>query len=142
MSARQGLGDLFNLATSATTAKTRVNMQNATGVTLVLIGATSGDATVNECNAASSGTEQLVGGGVTLTYYTQASGLWTKRTGTASASTFTGQTGGLASCYIPAVLLSDGFGYVDVTHSAGSFVYILHGLEVRRDPANLRAVTS
>lgn len=142
MTARSGLGDVFNLATSATTAKTRVNLQNAAGVTLVLIGATSGDATVNECNAASGGTEQLVGGGTTLTYYTQASGVWTKRTGTGSASTFTGQTGGLAACFIPGVLLSDGFAYVDVTHSAGSFVYILHGLEVRRDPANLKAVTS
>jgi hypothetical protein len=137
MSARQGLGDLFNLATSATTAKTRVNLKNSVGVTLVLIGATSGDATVNECNAASAGTEQLVGGGVTLTYYSQNNGVWTKRTGTASASTFTGQTGGLAACYIPAVLLSAGFQYVDVSHSAGSFVYILHELQAKRDPANL-----
>lgn len=142
MTARQALGDLFNLATSATTAKTRVNLKNATGVTLVLIGATSADATVNECNAASGGTEQLVGGGATLTYYTQASGVWTKRTGTASASTFTGQTGGLAACYIPAVLLSAGFSYVDVTHSAGSFVYILHGLQVKRDPVNLVSVVA
>jgi hypothetical protein len=142
MSARQGLGDLFQLATSATTSKTRVSLKNATGITLVLIGATSGDATVNECNAASGGTEQLVGGGVTLTYYTQNNGVWTKRTGTASASTFTGQTGGLASCYIPGVLLSSGFTYIDVTHSAGSFVYILHGLQVKRDPANLVNVSA
>lgn len=142
MTARQGLGDQFNLATSATTGKTRINLRNATGVTLVLIGATSADATVNEANAASGGTEQLVGGGQTLTYYTQNAGVWTKRTGTANASTFTGQTGGLASCDIPATLLSAGFSYIDVSHAAGSFVYILHGLQVKRDPVNLVNVSA
>jgi hypothetical protein len=137
MSARQGLGDLFNFGTSATTSKVRVNLKNATGVTIVLIGATSGAATINECNAASGGTEQLVGGGgggVALTYYTQNNGVWTKATG--SASQVTAATGGLLSVYIPAVLLSSGFSYVDATHSAGSFVYVLHGLESKRDPAS------
>lgn len=138
MTARQGLGDLFQLATSATTGKTRVNLRNATGVTIVMVASTSDIATINECNAASGGTEQLVGGGgsgVALTYYTQASGVWTKRTG--SASTVTAQTGGLLSVYVPATLLSAGFNYVDVSASAGSFVLILHGLQVKRDPVNL-----
>jgi hypothetical protein len=141
MSARQGLGDLFNLATSATTGKTRANLQNAAGVTIVLIGATSGAATINECNAASGGTEQLVGGGgggVALTYFTQNNGVWTKATG--SASTVTAATGGLLAVYIPAVLLADGFTYVDASHASGSFVYILHGLQVKRDPVNLKDV--
>jgi hypothetical protein len=143
MTARSGLGDIFNLATSATTSKVRVNMQNAAGVTFVLIGATSGAATINECNAASGGTEQLVGGGgggVALVYYTQNNGVWTKATG--SASTVTAATGGLLAVYVPGVLLADGFTYVDASHASGSFVYILHGLEVRRDPANLKAVTA
>lgn len=139
MSAREGLGDLFNLATSATTGKTRVNLQNATGVTFVLIGATSGNATINECNAASGGTEQALA--VVTKYYTQASGVWTKVT-QAAASTVTAATGGLLAVYIPAVALSDGFTYVDATHASGSFVYILHGLEVKRAPENLKAVTS
>lgn len=139
MSARQGLGDLFNLATSATTSAVRVNMENATGVTFVLIGATSGNATVNECNAASSGTEQALA--VITEWYTQNSGVWTRRT-QAAASTFTANTGGLAACYIPAVAMSDGFKYLDASISSGSFVYILHGLEVKRAPANLKAVTS
>ena len=139
MSAREGLGDLFNLATSATTGKTRVNLQNATGVTFVLIGATSGNATINECNAASGGTEQALA--VITKYYTQASGVWTKVT-QAAASTVTAATGGLLAVYIPAVALSDGFTYVDATHASGSFVYIIHGLEVKRDPANLKAVTA
>lgn len=139
MSAREGLGDLFNLATSATTAKVRANLENATGVTIVLIGATSGNATINECNAASGGTEQALA--VVTKYYTQASGVWTKVT-QAAASTVTAATGGLLAVYISAVSLSDGFKYIDATHASGSFVYILHGLEVKRDPVNLKAVTA
>src|SRR5262249_56216680 len=110
MTGGSGVGDLFNLGTSATTSKTRVNLQNATGVTFVLIGATSGAATINECNAASAGTEQLVGGGgsgVALVYYTQNNGVWTKATG--SGSQVTAATGGLLAVYVPAVLLSAGF---------------------------------
>ncbi len=139
MSAREGLGDLFNLATSATTGKTRANLKNAAGITIVLIGATSGAATINECNAASGGTEQALA--VVTKYYTQASGVWTKVT-QAAGSTVTAATGGLLAVYIPAVALSDGFTYIDATHASGSFVYILHGLEVKRDPANLAAVTA
>ena len=135
MTARRGLGDLFNLATSATTAKTRVNMQNATGCTFVCIGATSGAVTINECNAASGGTEQSLT--ATGDWWTQASGVWTKGSGTPTAA-----TGGLLAIYVSSVSMSDGFSYLDASHSAGSFVYILHGLEVRRDPANLKAVTS
>ncbi len=134
MSAREGLGDLFNLATSATTGKTRANLKNATGVTIVLIGATSGNATINECNAASGGTEQTLP--LITKYYTQNNGVWTKVT-QAAAATVTAATGGLLAVYIPAVALSDGFTYIDASHASGSFVYILHGLQVKRDPANL-----
>lgn len=139
MSAREGLGDVFNLATSATTGKTRVNLKNATGVTFVLIGVTSGAATIREANAASGGTEQDLA--VITKYYTQASGVWTKVTQAAGA-TVTAVTGGLLAVYVPAVALSDGFTYLCATHATGSFVYILHGLQVKRDPANLAAVTA
>jgi hypothetical protein len=139
MSARKGLGDLFNLATSATTSKTRVNMENATGCTFVLIGATSGAATINECNAASGGTEQALA--VITEYYTQASGVWTRQTQGAN-STVTAVAGGLLAVYVSATSMSDGFKYLDATHASGSFVYILHGLNVKRGPANLKAVTS
>jgi hypothetical protein len=134
VSAREGLGDLFNLATSATTGKTRANLKNATGVTIVLIGATSGNATINECNAASGGTEQTLP--LITKYYTQNNGVWTKIT-QAAAATVTAATGGLLAVYIPAVALSDGFTYIDASHASGSFVYILHGLQVKRDPINL-----
>jgi hypothetical protein len=130
---------VFNLATSATTGKTRANLKNCAGVTIVLIGATSGNATINECNAASGGTEQALA--VITEYYTQASGLWTKVT-QAAASTVTAATGGLLAVYIPAVALSDGFTYIDATHSSGSFVYILHDLQVKRYAPNLAAVTA
>lgn len=135
----EGLGRTFNLATSATTAKVRVNLENAAGVTFVLIGATSGNATINECNAASGGTEQALS--KVTQYYTQASGVWTKVT-QAAASTVTAVTGGLLAVHISANQLSDGFKYVDATHATGSFVYIIHDLEVQRTPENLKAVTS
>lgn len=133
------LGAQLNLATSATTAKTRVNLKNAGGCLFVLIGATSGAATINECNAASGGTEQALS--KITTYYTQASGLWTKVT-QAAGSTVTAATGGLLAVYVDATWLSDGFTYVDASHASGSFVYILSGLELQRKPANLVAVTA
>jgi hypothetical protein len=133
------LGKFYNLATSATTAKTRVNMQNARACTFVLIGATSGNATINECNAASGGTEQALA--VITRYWTQASGLWTKVT-QAAASTVTAVTGGLLAVTITADSMSDGFTYLDATHATGSFVYILSDLEVQRAPENLKAVTA
>jgi hypothetical protein len=133
------LGFQFNLATSATTAKTRVNLKNAAGVGFVLIGATSGAATINECNAASGGTEQALS--KITTYYTQASGVWTKVT-QAVGSTVTAVTGGLLWVYVDATWLSDTFTYVDASHASGSFVYVVTGLELQRKPANLAAVTA
>lgn len=139
MSAREGLGDVFNLATSATTAAVRVNLENATGVTFVLIGATSGNATIQEHDAASSGTSQNLA--VVTKYYTQASGVWSKVT-QAAAATVTAVTGGLLAVHISAVSLSAGFKYVSISHASGSFVYVLHGLQVKRVPENLKAVTA
>ena len=135
----EALGRVFNLATSATTAKVRANLENARGITIVLIGATSGNATINECNAASGGTE--LGLAVVTRYSTPASVVCTKVT-QAAAATVTAVTGGLLAVYIGAAQLSDGFKYVDATHASGSFVYILHDLEVARTPANLKAVTA
>jgi len=135
----EGLGRLFNLVTSATTAKVRANLENARGITIVLIGATSGNATINECNAATGGTEQALA--VITRYYTQNNGVWTKVT-QAAASTVTAVTGGLLAVYISAASLSDGFKYIDATHASGSFVYILHDLDVQRTPANLKNATA
>ena len=140
MTARRGLGDLFQLATSATTGVVRVNLQNYTGITFVLIGATSGAATITECNAATGGTSQNIANGVTE-YFTQNNGLWTRVT-QAAAATVTAATGGLLSVYFPAVQLTKGFSYMAISHASGSFVYILHGALERRDPPVLKAVTA
>lgn len=133
------LGRVFNAATSATTAKVRVNLRDAAGVGIFLIGATSGNATISEANAASGGTEQVL---ATITrYYTQASGLWTKRT-QAAASTVTAVTGGLLYVYIPESSLSDGFSYICASHASGSFILVPGDLMVQRAPASLAAVTA
>lgn len=134
-----GLGRVFNLATSATTNKTRVNLQDATAITFVLIGATSGNATVREANAASGGTEQDLS--VVTRYWTQNNGVWTKVSQNAAA-TVTAATGGLLAVTIQAAQLSAGFKYITITHASGSFVYVLHDLVVQRKPTNLRAVTA
>lgn len=139
MSSIEQLGRDFNLFTSATTAAPRFNLRDAAGVTIVLIGATSGNATIQECNAASGGTAQNL---ATITrYYTQASGVWTQTT-QAAAATFTAVTGGLAAVYIPQGALSDGFTYLTASHGTGSFVYILGELDVQRRPQNIRTVTA
>lgn len=135
----EALGRCFNAATSATTAKVRVNLENAAAVTFILIGATAGAATIREANAASGGTEQDL---ARITqYYTQNNGVWTKVT-QAAAATVTAATGGLLAVHVSANSLSDGFKYLCATHSTGSFVYLLHDLEVQRTPANLKAVTA
>jgi len=133
----EGLGRLFNLATSATTSEARVNLKNAAGVTFVLIGATSGDATIEEHDAATSGDSNDLA--VITRYHRQNNGLWTAVT-QAAAATFTAGTGGLAACYIPATALSAGYKWVSATHASGSFVYVIHDLNVQRDPASLQAV--
>jgi hypothetical protein len=133
------LGRQFNLATSATTAGVRVALRNHAGIGIVLIGATSGAATISEANAASGGTSQVLP--VITRYYTQASGLWTKVT-QAAGSTVTAATGGLLYVYIGGESLSDGFTYISASHASGSFVYILGDPDVQRKPSNLRAVTA
>lgn len=134
MGSMQGLGRTFNLATSATTTAARVNLKDASGCTFVLIGATSGAATIQEANASTGGTAQDLA--VITEYYTQASGVWTRRT-QAAAATVTAVTGGLLAVHIPQGALSDGFRYLTASHATGSFVYVIHDLEVQRKPANL-----
>lgn len=140
MSSQEGLGRIFNLATSATTAAVRANLQNYSGVTFVLIGATSGNATITEANAASGGTSQNLASGVTR-YYTQASGTWTQVT-QAAAATVTAVTGGLLAVYVSQGSLADGFKYAAISHASGSFVYILHDVDAQRRPTNLMAVNA
>src|SRR6266487_915194 len=141
MSQMLGLGRLFNLGVSVTTAKNRFNMRDYDMIGVLLVGATAvTNLTLNECNAASGGTEQALA--VVTTYWTQASAAaptaWTKVT-QGAASTVPSINGGLTYFEVSAVSLSDGFKYVDVTHATATMVFIMHGLEVMRAPENLKS---
>src|SRR5215813_10735214 len=99
MSAMLALGNRFNGVVSPTTQKNRVNMRDCDVVTIFMIGATAvTNLTLNECNAASGGTEQALA--VVTTYWTQASATaptaWTKNT-QAAASTVPSINGGLTA---------------------------------------------
>lgn len=140
MSARLNLGNLFNVGVSPTTTKNRFNMRDADCVTIVLVGATNTtNATLNECNAATGGTEQALS--VVTTYWTQASATaptaWTKVGPAAAASTVPTINGGLTVFEVSGVSMSDGFKYLDVTHANATAVFILGPLDVRRSPENL-----
>lgn len=140
----EGLGRLFNAVPSATTTATPVSLQDAAAVTIFLYGATSGNATIQQLTAISGGTavnfdgsDAAHGSGITR-YFTWAAGVWTLRT-QAAAATITAVTGGLAAVHISASSLSDGFKYVSASHASGSFLVVLHDLEVQRKASNLRS---
>jgi len=133
------LGQLFDLETSATTSNNRVSLRDASGVTFVLIGATSGNATIQEHTAYSGGTPQNLA--YFTEYYRKNSGVWARVT-QAAAATVTAGTGGLLAVFVPASALSDGFSYVSISHASGSFVSILSPLNVQRKPANLRSTAA
>ena len=139
MSATTGLGYRFNLGVSATTQKNRYNVRDCAVVGILMVGATStANLTLNECNAASGGTEQALS--VITQYWTQASATapaaWTRVT-QAAASTVPGINGGVTYFEVSAVSMSDGFTYLDATHANATMVFIMNGLDVRRAPAAL-----
>ncbi len=139
MSAMLGLGRLFNLGVSVTTAKNRFNMRDYDMIGVLLVGATAvTNLTLNECNAASGGTEQALA--VVTTYWTQASAAaptaWTKVT-QGAASTVPSINGGLTYFEVSGVSMSDGFKYIDTTHATATMVYVLNGLDVKRAPETL-----
>lgn len=139
MSAQLGLGRLFNLGVSITTAKSRFNMRDCAMIGVLLVGATGAtNLTLNECNAASGGTEQALA--VVTQYWTQAAAAtptaWTRVT-QAAASTVPSINGGLTYFEVAAVTMSDGFKYIDTTHATATMVYVLNGLNVKRAPESL-----
>jgi hypothetical protein len=139
MAAIKGFGYRFNLGVSVTTQKNRYNMRDCECVGILLVGATStANLTLNECNAASGGTEQALA--QITEYWTQASAssptAWTRVT-QAAASTVPGINGGVTYFEVSAVSMSDGFNYLDATHANATMVFIMNGLDVRRAPASL-----
>ena len=139
MTATTGLGYRFNLGYSPTTTKQRFNMKDAAVCGVLIVNATdTSNLTLNECNAASSGTEQTLA--VITQYWTQASATaataWTRVT-QAAASTVPTISAGLTYFEVSAVSMSDGFTYLDASHANAKMVFILNGLNVRRAPAAL-----
>ena len=139
MSAMFAMGRFYNLGVSATTQKNRYNMRDCDCVGILMVGATStANLTLNECNAATGGTEQALA--VITQYWTQASATaptaWTRVT-QAAASTVPGINGGVTYFEVSGVSMSDGFKYIDVTHANATMVMILNGLDVRRAPESL-----
>src|SRR5258708_9544004 len=139
MSQMLGLGRLFNLGVSITTAKSRFSMRDYDQDGVLLVGATAvSNLTLNECNAASAGTEQALA--VITQYWTQAAAAtptaWTRVT-QAAASTVPSINGGLTYFEVSGVSMSDGFKYIDTTHATATMIYILNGLDVRRAPESL-----
>jgi hypothetical protein len=133
------LGRLFNAATSATTAATPFGLKDAGGATIILIGATSGAATLQEAqDSAGTGAQNLA---CITKYYRQASGVWTKVT-QAAAATVTAGTGGLLVFEVEGSQLSDTYTHITVSHASGSFVILPRDLTVQRKPENLRSVTA
>lgn len=137
MSSINPLGRAFNAGVSATTTNQRFSVRDSSGVTFFLVGATSGNATIQEANAASGGTAQNLA--AITEYFTQNNGVWTRVT-QAAAATVTAATGGLLAVFIPQGMLSDGFSYVSASHATGTFVAVMADLDVRRFPPNLRDV--
>ena len=134
------LGRLYNMTTSATTAGQPTKLTHAGGMSIVLIGATSGAATVQQLTAASGGTANdfaPVNGADGITeYWRWSAGTWTKVTQAAGA-TFTAGTGGLAVVDIGAEALAAGYKYLSASHASGSFVYVQYDLKVGRKVTNL-----
>ena len=139
MSAMLAFGRLYNLGVSPTTQKNRYNMRDCDCIGVLMVGATStANLTLNECNAATGGTEQALA--VITQYWTQASATaptaWTRVT-QAAASTVPGINGGVTYFEVSGVSMSDGFKYIDVTHANATMVLIPNGLDVRRAPESL-----
>jgi len=142
MSQMLGLGRLFNLGVSVTTAKNRFNMRDCDQVGILMVGASAvSNLTLNECNAATGGTEQALA--VVTRYWTQAAAsaptAWLAPITQAAASTVPSINGGLTYFEVAGVSMSDGFTYLDVTHATATMLFVLHSLDVRRAPESLRS---
>lgn len=131
------LGRLYNVFNQAASGTTRVNLRAATGVTLICTGAaTSGNVTVQECNAATGGTAQNLAR--ITAYWTQTNGVWTRVT-QAAAATFPMTAAGISVAEIDTAMLSDGFSYISASHATANtqVLHVLHDLEVQRNPTFL-----
>lgn len=147
MSSILPLGRTINSTVSVTTAVKRVNLANYSGVLLYLTNSTGATAwTINEANASSGGTSQLLSAGLPIgtPYWTQATGtgVWTQSTmSTAGTVTSINGAGALHAVWVPQGALSDGFNYITASHATGTTILNLMDVDVRRKVTNLRDVT-
>jgi len=148
MSSINSLGRTINVITSVTTAARRVNLNHYSGVLFVVNGATGATTlTINEANAASGGTSQLLAGGTALTlpYWTMAnnSGVWTAGAGGVNGTSINtlAAAGATLAVYVTQGMLSDGFTYVSASHATGTILYVLGDVNAGRRPTNLSDVT-
>lgn len=129
MSSINPLGMDFNVSWSAATANVRFSLKNASGITFVTAGATTGNTTIQEHTAASGGTSQNLA--AITEYWTQNNGVWT-RVAQAALATMTSATGGIAAVFIPQGALSDGFSYISASHGTVGTFAIIGKLNVQR----------
>lgn len=140
MPVKLGLGNGYVLGVSTTTAKQRINMSSIRALGVLLVGAGGPTAlTLNECNAATGGTEQALA--CITQYWTYAAqatpSVWVVNN-QAAGSAATPASGGVLYFEVLDVSLSDGFNYIDVTHATATTVFIGFGLRVGRTPSNLK----
>ncbi len=146
----EAIGRLFDATNSPTTTATYVNMQDCSGLTVLLVGSSGvANATVTIAKDAAgtgavtyTGADAAHGDGITK-YLLKSSGVWTVNTQAAAATVPTTATASdITAFFIPATGLPDLYKYVKVSHATAQCVLVQHDLLVSRKPANLRNVTS
>lgn len=134
------LGRDFNAYLQAGAGTQRINLKAADGVTFFVFGATSGNVTLTEANAATGGTSQVLPR--IDRYWSQTNGVWT-RTTQAAGSTFALSSGPALWCFeVETSMLDDGFSYVYANHATAQVLMLPRGLEQQRNPtflADIRA---
>ena len=149
MSSILPLGRTMNFTASVTTTAKRISVRDCSGIGFLVVNASGATTlTINEANAASGGTSQLLAGGnaVTLTYWTQAAtgGVWTAGSGGVNGTSITtvNNASALLYVFVPQGALSDGFNYLSASHATGTIIYVQGDLNVMRTPTNLANVTA
>lgn len=162
MSSQLPLGFQFNLGRNASGGSSRASFRDCSSYLFVVD--TPGSAstiTFTEANATTGGTSQVLGtssatavplpaptAGSAPVYYRQDSGVWTTVPIVAGTNyvlatgvlTLVSATPDQVAVWINQGALSDGFSYIQASHSAKATTYIACPLDVQRKPVNLRNI--
>lgn len=148
MSSILPLGRTQNAIVSVTTAARRASLRDCAGIGFYVVNASAATTvTINEANAASGGTSQIVSGAATtMQYWTMAagSGVWTQGAGGVNGTSITtiASTSALLYVYVRQGDLSDGFNYLSASHATGTILCVAGDLDFQRKPVNLRDLTA